>query len=131
MEERDMYLPSWVCGLGIFLLVAAAALLVCTFTVASYCAVGAAVCLILGVLAIMCQKNQWVRMETNDIFTYSTMFGNQKQYRFSDICELKKNNDSMTLILRNGKVHIETCAVLSERFASAIGNALKNNSKTV
>ena len=130
MKEKDMYLPAWVCGLGIFMLAAAAALLVCTFAFSVYCVIGTVICLPVGIFVLLCWKNQWARMETSDIFTYSTMFGNQKQYRFSDIRELKQNSDSMTLILQNGKIHIESCVVLSDRFADAINHALGNRSET-
>ena len=48
------------------------------------------------------------------------MLGNKKSYRFADIQRLNKNNDSFTLIMKDGKVHIESCAVISSRFMKAL-----------
>ena len=52
------------------------------------------------------------------------MFGNETQYDFTQVRELRIYGDSTTLILETGKVHIEKCAILSERFKEAIGRAL-------
>lgn len=56
----------------------------------------------------------------DETFLYSTMLGNKKSYRFADIQRLNKNNDSFTLIMKDGKVHIESCAVISSRFMKAL-----------
>lgn len=77
-----------------------------------------------GSRGILCYKNQWVEMIDDNEFIYSTMFGNETKYYFSDIESLKQNADSMTLHLKNGKIHIESCAVISERFANAINSKL-------
>ena len=63
-------------------------------------------------------------MTDNYEFVYSTMFGRQYQFCFSEIIDLKQGNDSMTLLLENGKVHIESCALVSERFADRINGVL-------
>ena len=49
------------------------------------------------------------------IFEYSTMFGNRKTYAFSQITQVKQNPDSYTVFADGDKIHIEACAVLSER----------------
>ena len=115
MKEKDMHMPAWLCVLGCVLLAGALACLVLCFVVSVYALIGFALCLCLGVAAILCYKNQ---------FIYSTMFGNETKYYFSDIESLKQNADSMTLHLKNGKIHIESCAVISERFANAINSKL-------
>lgn len=63
-------------------------------------------------------------MLDTDSFVYSTMFGNETQYDFTQVRELRLHSDSATLILETGKVHIEKCAILSKRFKKAIGRAL-------
>lgn len=69
-------------------------------------------------------------MLSDDSFEYSTFLGNKKVYRFEDIVGLKRNSDSMTLIVNGGKVHIESCAQLTERFAERINEQLSGNSET-
>ena len=48
---------------------------------------------------------------------------------FSDIEWLRKNNDSLTLFVAGEKVHIESMAILSDRFIELVNKALENNSK--
>jgi len=124
MKEKDMHMPAWLCVLGCVLLAGALACLVLCFVVSVYTLIGFALCLCLGVAAILCYKNQWVEMIDDNEFIYSTMFGNETKYYFSDIESLKQSADSMTLHLKNGKIHIESCAVISERFANAINSKL-------
>ena len=89
--------------------------------------IAAAVCLILGIAAILCWKNQWVEMLSDEEFIYSNMFGKQTTYRVSQIRDIRRGADSMTLILENGKVHIENCAVLSERFLRILHKPVKKD----
>lgn len=124
MKEKDMHMPAWLCVFGCVLSAGALACLVLCFVVSVYALIGFALCLCLGVAAILCYKNQWVEMIDDNEFIYSTMFGNETKYYFSDIESLKQNADSMTLHLKNGKIHIESCAVISERFANAINSKL-------
>ena len=44
--------------------------------------------------------------------------------KFSDITGLKRNADSMTLLVGTEKVHIESCAILSERLIKLIDKEL-------
>ena len=126
-REKDMYLPSWVCVLGIVFLVAACVCLVLTFSTSVYSLIGFVICLAIGAAAVLCWKNQGATMIDDDTFLYTSMFGTDHSYRFSDIRKLKKNADSFTLILENGKVHIENCAILSERFFNAIDSVLERS----
>lgn len=126
MQKKDMYLPVWVCGLGVlFLLISLVCIFMCfgapPYSVIGYL-VGTVFCLCIGVAAILCWKNQWVEIQNEHEFVYSTMFGRQIKYRFSEITGVKKDEDSMTLLLESGKVHIEFCAVVSDRFARKISS---------
>ena len=47
-----------------------------------------------------------------------------RQYRFSDIKEVRINQDSWTLILTNGKVHIESMVCMSETLYNKIEAAI-------
>ena len=79
----------------------------------------------LGVLAVLCWKNQTIHIISEEQFTYTTMFGNTRTYNFSDIKGLVRNQDSMTMLVGNDKVHIESMAVLSERLIDSINKALE------
>lgn len=124
-RDKDMYLPFWVCLLGIVFLIAACVCLGLTSSTSNYSLIGFVICLVIGVAAVLCWKNQCVKMIDDNTFIYTSMFGREHQYFFSEIRELKRNADSFTLILENGKVHIETCAIMSERFINAIDSVLE------
>ena len=81
--------------------------------------------LALGVSAILCWKNQWAVMVDDNTFTYSTMFGRETDYRFSDIQAVKRHSDSVTLVLPDENVHVESCARLSPRFADALNKVVE------
>ena len=46
-------------------------------------------------------------------------------YNFSDITGLRRNNDSLTLFVGKKKVHLESMAIMSERLAKALSDALE------
>ncbi len=124
-RNKDMYLPFWVCILGIVFLIGACVCLVLTFSISVYSLIGFVLCLPLGVAAILCWKNQGVKMTDDNNFIYTTMFGRENHYCFSEIRELRKNSDSFTLVLDNGKVHIENCAIMSKRFVNSVDSVLE------
>ena len=93
-SEKDMYLPAWLLGLAVIFFIA----------------------------AVLCWNNQWIEVINEEEFVYSSMFGRKTTYRFADIVEVKKNADSQDLIFSDGKVHIESCAVVS---ANLINSARK------
>ena len=68
----------------------------------------------------LCWKNQTIRILDDEKFEYTTFLGNTRVYRFSDIRELRVNNDSLTLFLTNGKVHIEAMVYMSETLYNKI-----------
>ena len=79
----------------------------------------------LGILELLCWRNQSIHIISEEQFTYTTMFGNTYTYSFSDIQGLRKNQDSMTLFVAGKKVHIESMAVLSQRLVDKINAALE------
>lgn len=122
--EKDMHLPKAILVLGIVLLLIAVICLVLCFKESIGFLIGVLIFGVFGFFAVLCWKNQSAEMISQSEFVYTTMFGNKKTYRFSDIIDLKQNSDSMTLILKNGKVHIEACAIVSERFYNRIFDVL-------
>jgi hypothetical protein len=94
------------------------------WTVVWWKVVAAAVCVGMGVMALLCWRNQKIVVISGSQFEYTTMFGQTRTYRFSDITGLRRNQDSMTLFVGNEKVHIESMAVLSERLVNGINEAL-------
>lgn len=122
---KDMYLPDKIRDLGVAFLAGAGACVIWSLVSSYYVLVLAVTCLGFGIAAFLCWKNQWAEMVSDEEFVYSTMFGRKTKYRFSDIVGLVEHKDSMTLYLKNGKVHMESCAVISERFANAINEVLQ------
>ena len=120
-SEKDMYLPAWLLGLAVVFFAAA---VLCVIFIHDRllmipCAV---ICALVGIAAALCWNNQWIKVINEEEFVYSSMFGRKKTYRFADIVEVKKNADSQDLIFSDGKVHIESCAVVS---ANLINSARK------
>lgn len=118
--KKDVCLPVAPLVLAIFLFACAARCIVGCIFVSLYFLIPAVITLLVGLAAFLSWKNQWIVIENEDEFTYSTMFGRKHRYRFSDIQEIKQNADSKTLILENGKVHIEAMAIVSDQFYAKI-----------
>ena len=125
--QKDMRLPAWLAFFGgVFILLALLAFWQTLFVSFSIEATLAGIAfLALGVSAILCWKNQWAVMVDDDTFTYSTRFGGEPDYRFSDIQAVKRHSDSVTLVLPDGNVHVESCARLSPRFADALNKVVE------
>lgn len=127
MRDKDMYFPIWVCVLGAVLIAGGLVCLVFCFidlNNALYWLIMVVTCIGLGIAGVLCWKNQWVKMIDQDEFIYSTIFGNRIKYKFSEIKGTKRNSDSMTLLLENGKVHIESGAIISETFIERVDQML-------
>ena len=126
--RADMYLPDFLKYFGFFLDIVSLAFLVATFITQIWgLIIGALLCSGLGIAAWLCWKNQTIRIIGEDQFEYTTFLGKTTTYRFSDIKELRVKSDSMTLILTNGKVHIESMVCMSETLANKIDRALNKN----
>ena len=121
-----MYLPERLLAMALILLAGGTACAI--YAVISH-AVWAIVCAVLGLVfglaAVLCWRNQTIHVLSEEQFTYTTMFGNTETYSFSDIQGLRKNQDSMTLLVAGKKVHIESMAVLSDRLVASINRELQ------
>lgn len=128
--RADMFMPDRLLAMALVMLAggtACAIYVVLRFSVLAV--IFAAVGILFGVFALICWKNQTIRMISDEQFTYTTMFGNTKTYLFSEIQGLRKNQDSMTLLVAGQKVHIESMAVLSTRLVDRINEALEQANK--
>lgn len=128
--RADMFLPAWLLGFGCFLGVAAVGCLVAAFVtkiwilIAAFAVLGA-----LGIAAWLCWRNQTIRIVDEFRFEYTTFLGNKRTYYFSDIKKLRANADSWTLYVGDGKIHIESIVIISEKLIEIISNAVKQNSE--
>ena len=124
--RADMYLPDKLLAMALVFLAGGTACAIYAVVKFAFWAVVCAVLgIVLGIFAVLCWKNQTIHVISDTQFTYTTMFGNTRTYSFSDIQGLRKNQDSMTLLVAYEKIHIESMAVLSERLVSRINQALK------
>lgn len=123
--RADMYLPSWLLAFGIVLAAGAVGMLVAFLITWNliFTAI-AAICALLSAAAVLCWRNQTIRIVDENTFQYTTFLGNTKTYAFSDIRSLRKNSDSFTLYVGDGKVHVESIAVLSDRLVNKINEAV-------
>jgi hypothetical protein len=127
-SRADMFLPDFLKYFGFFLDVAAGALLVAMFITQIWgLIIGVLICGGLGIAAWLCWKNQTIRIVDDDTFEYTTFLGKTTVYHFSDIKELRANSDSLTLILANGKVHIESMVCMSEALYNKIEAAISKD----
>lgn len=124
--RADMYLPDFLLAFAIVLLAGGTAcVLFAIFSFALWAVVGAVLGLGLGIVALLCWKNQTIRMISGTHFEYTTFLGNTYTFAFSEIKSLRKNQDSLTLFVADKKVHIESMAIISERLAAAINKELQ------
>lgn len=125
--RADMFLPLKLLSFSMVLFAAGIACGVwAVFSAAVWAIIGAILGLVLSFFAFICWKNQTIRMISDQQFVYTTMFGNEKTYSFSEIRSLKKNQDSLTLFVGEDKVHIESMAIMTERLAERLNRALAN-----
>ena len=128
MPRADMFLPDFLKYFGFFLDAASLIFLVVTFVTQIWgLIIGFLICGGLGIAAWLCWKNQTIRIIDNDKFEYTTFLGKTTVYRFSDIRALRTNHDSWTLILTNGKVHIESMVYMSEALYNKIVAAVSQD----
>lgn len=124
-DRADLYLPLWMLGFGIGLILGG--IFIGVLTVRAFTPSGVLLCVtftFIGIAAIVCWRNQTVEILSPDTFRYTNPLGRQKVYRFADIRGIKRNKDSMTLLLTNGKVPIEFIAVITLRLAERINQQL-------
>ena len=125
-NPADMYLPERLLAMAIvFAIMAVGAAVVGVMQSGLVWFAGAAALAVMSVAACLCWRNQKIFMLSEDTFTYTTMFGRTTEYRFEDIVSLRRNKDSFTIVLTTGKVHIESMALVSERFAQRVSAEFK------
>lgn len=124
--RADMYLPEKLLAFSLVLMAVGTGFLVAFCILLNFTMLAVAVaCILLGIGALISWKNQTIRIIDEEHFEYTTFFGKKKVFAFADIKGLRRNSDSLTLFVANEKVHIESMAVISERLANKINEALK------
>ncbi len=128
--RADLYLPDSLLALSIVLVLASICLsIACIFILDIWLIVLAILCLVAGICAFLCWKNQTITVLSNEQFEYKTFLGNKYIYNFKDITALLRNHDSLTLFVNNKKVHIESMAIMSDRLADLIDNQFTEKSE--
>lgn len=123
--RADMYLPERLLAMALVFLAGGTVFGVLFLLTKTLWMVLAAVCaLAFGIVALLCWKNQSIRMISDEEFEYTTFLGNTYRYAFKDITGLRKNQDSLTLFVGEKKVHIESMAIITERLAQRINQEL-------
>lgn len=123
--RADMYLPFWLLVLSLVLFICTV-IAGCGFIsdISTGSTICACICFVVGVAALLCWRNQQIVMISEDAFEYTTFLGHKYVYQFSEITDLKERNDSMTLLVGKKRVHIESCAILSDRFVKRVNHEL-------
>lgn len=124
-KRADMYLPLWLLIFGLLLVacgVGCGVYALVSFTVGFV--IAAPICLILGITAILCWRNQKITILSDETFEYSTFLGKKTVYRFDEIKGIRKNSDSMTMFVGDGKVHIESAAVMTKALTERLNRQL-------
>ena len=125
--RADMFLPAWLFSLGLLCLAFSImiGIVVVVLQISVLLVVLSIILVLFGTAAILCWKNQTIHMLPNDSFEYSTFLGTKTVYRFSEIKGIKKGSDSITLLVGEGKVHIESIAIISDRLAERINKQVE------
>ena len=92
-EERraDMYLPNFVLALGLVLCAGGTAMAIAFFfTQNTALLIFGILALVIGIVALLCWKNQSIKILSEHEFSYTTFLGNTKVYRFRDISGLPR-----------------------------------------
>lgn len=124
--RADMYLPDRLLAMALVFIAGGIVSILLAILKSATWVIGVAICLVFSIFALLCWKNQSIHIISDERFTYTTMFGNTRIYAFSDIQELRRNQDSLTLFVAGEKVHIESMAILSERLVELINKSLEN-----
>ncbi len=125
--KADMYLPDYVMTLGVVMLCVGAGFVIAfIFLHAVWMMVTAAIAVLIGVAALMCWKNQMIRIVSDKKFEYTTFWGNKYTYYFDEITKIRKNSDSTTVFIGKRKVHIEENAIVSIELRKKLNEARKN-----
>ena len=128
--RADMYLPDKLLAFGLTLIGGGIGLSIAyAFVLEIWMIIAGPLATLIGVLAVLCWKNQTIHIISNEKFEYTTFLGNKHEYKFNEIKGIIKNNDSITLFVADKKVHIESMAVLSDRLVDLINASLNPTTK--
>lgn len=123
--RADMFLPDWLLIFGMILLLVGLVASIAAITILHIIILPIGIgIMIVGILAVLCWRNQTIRIISSTQFEYKTFMGRKIRYRFDEIRGIRENNDSMTLFVGNGKVHMESCAIFTQELADFIDEAL-------
>ena len=123
--RADMYLPERLLAMALVFLAGGTVFGVLFLLTKTLWKVLAAVGgLAFGIVALLCWKNQSIRLISDEEFEFTTFLGNTYRHAFKDITGLRKYQDSLTLFVGEKKVHIESMAIITERLAQRINQEL-------
>lgn len=112
-----VHIPKCLFFFGMAVYIAGAAVCVAMLAVGKFfVAIPGFGCMLFGAAAMLCQLDQKVVSAGEGIYVYSNMFGKKKRFNISDFVSMKRNSDSLTLKFKNGKMHIDNLAVISDDF---------------
>lgn len=125
--RADMFFPAWFFSLALICFVFGVIMAVVFIAVRLplFLILIALVMILFGIVTIAWWKNQTIRMLPNDTFVYSTFLGKKTVYSFHQIKGIKRGIDSVTLYVGEGKVHIESVAILTDRLVQRFDQRLK------
>ena len=129
--RADVFLPVWMLVTGV-LFVGLGAVFCAVLIALSILPVAfllPAVLVLVGIVFILYWKNQTIRILTNDSFEYRTLWGKGVVYRFGEIKGIKKSMGSIIMLVRDGKVYIDSGAILSGRLIELIDKRLEELNK--
>lgn len=88
--------------------------------------------LIIGLILMLKQINQKVILIDENRFASYNMFGLKTEYVFSDYLDFNKAKDgSAELIMKNGKIKVETMTVKDEHFFKKLREVEKKNQREI
>ena len=122
-----VHIPRWLFFFGMAVYIAGAAVCIAMLAVGKFfVAIPGFGCMLFGAAAMLCQLDQKVVSAGEGIYIYSTMFGKKKRFNISDFVSMKRNSDSLTLKFKNGKMHIDNLAVISDGFRESLLDGKKD-----
>lgn len=115
-KKADMHLPIRFAVFGIAMALAGVFFIVISFVSRVYALLFfAPVAFLISAFAFLYYKFQRIYVISDTEFRYTNFLGKRKTYKFSDIISIKFNPDSHTLVMKKGKIFIESSAIISER----------------
>lgn len=119
--KYEVHIPKCLFFFGMAVYIAGAAVCVAVLAAGKFfVAIPGFGCMLFGAAAMLCQLDQKVVSAGEGVYVYSNMFGKKKRFNISDFVSMKRNSDSLTLKFKNGKMHIDNLAVISDGFKMSL-----------